>query len=72
LLDVCSLLKEEFFFFKKAPSAKTVSDSWNALKDDERHPYVALAEEDKVRYSKEVDEYIAKFPVLKVEIVRWL
>jgi hypothetical protein len=36
---------------------KTMAANWNALNEAAKKEYVDLAEDDKVRYSKELDEY---------------
>lgn len=45
----------------KAPNAKVVSETWNAMTEEERQPFVTLAEEDKKRVAREVEEYMAKY-----------
>ena len=46
----------------KAPNAKTVSEAWNVMTEEQRQPFVDLADEDKRRVQKEIDDYIASYP----------
>lgn len=44
----------------KAPNAKSVSEAWNAMSEEQKKPYVDLALEDKQRVDKEIEEYIER------------
>ena len=44
----------------KAPNARSVSETWNQMSEDEKRPFVDLAEEDKKRVQVEIDHYIAQ------------
>ena len=48
----------------KAPNAKTVSEAWNVMTEEQRQPFVDMADKDKARVQKQIDEYIDQYPKL--------
>jgi hypothetical protein len=44
----------------KAPNARHVSETWNQMTDEQKKPFVELAEEDKKRVQAEIDVYMAQ------------
>ncbi len=46
----------------KAPNARHVSETWNQMSEEQRKPFVDLAEEDKRRVQAEIDVYMAQYP----------
>ncbi len=46
----------------KAPNARHVSETWNQMSEEQRRPFVELAEEDKKRVNAEIDVYMAQYP----------
>jgi hypothetical protein len=46
----------------KAPNARHVSETWKQMSEEQRQPFVDLAEEDKKRVQVEIDAYMAQYP----------
>lgn len=51
--DVRKTLKDASF----TETIKAVAQKWNALSDEEKNKYLALAEEDRTRYTRELETY---------------
>ena len=46
----------------KAPNARHVSETWNQMTEEQKRPFVELAEEDKRRVQTEIEAYMAQYP----------